>query len=102
MEIDEVAPLASGAPLERLKAGDAVPDLALADSSGGSFSVADHRGQWLVLYFYPRDNTSGCTREAEDFTRLLGDFDLLGARVVGSAPIRSRATGVSSGAGTSR
>lgn len=46
-------------------------------------SLADFRGRWLALYFYPRDFTSGCTLEARGFQRALGDFEAAGAAVVG-------------------
>ena len=46
-------------------------------------NLSDCLGQWLVLYFYPKDNTSGCSLQAEDFTTALHQFDQLGAKVVG-------------------
>ncbi|MEM8642376.1 MAG: thioredoxin-dependent thiol peroxidase [Cyanobacteria bacterium P01_G01_bin.54] len=49
-------------------------------------SLADFAGQWLVLYFYPKDNTPGCTTEAKDFTEYIGEFQALGAQVVGVSP----------------
>ena len=62
--------------------GDRAPDLEVTTSDGRTINLAD-AGQHLVLYFYPKDDTSGCTREAQDFTALAGDFDRAGATVVG-------------------
>jgi len=64
-------------------AGDLVPDLPLALSSGETASLAGYRGRWLVLYFYPKDSTPGCTTEGLDFNALLPQFDAAGAVVVG-------------------
>jgi peroxiredoxin Q/BCP len=61
---------------------DRAPDLTLATSDGGAIKLAAP-GALLVLYFYPKDDTSGCTREAQDFTALADDFRKAGAKVVG-------------------
>jgi peroxiredoxin Q/BCP len=61
---------------------DRAPDLTLATSDGGAINLAAP-GAPLVLYFYPKDDTSGCTREAQDFTALADDFRKAGAKVVG-------------------
>lgn len=67
-----------------LDTGDHVPaDLPLALSSSDTVTLADYRGQWLVLYFYPKDNTPGCTTESRDFTALLPQFEAAGARILG-------------------
>jgi thioredoxin-dependent peroxiredoxin len=50
-----------------LNLGDPAPDFTLKDAEGGSVSLSQLRGQWVVLYFYPRDNTPGCTKEACGF-----------------------------------
>ena len=63
--------------------GDRVPDLPLALSSGKSASLADYRGKWLVLYFYPKDSTPACTTEGQDFNALLTKFRRAGAEVLG-------------------
>jgi len=47
-----------------LKPGDAAPDFTLPDQHGAEFTLSEFRGQWVLLYFYPRDNTPGCTTEA--------------------------------------
>ena len=62
--------------------GDQVPALMAALSDGQSVNLAAPRSP-LVLYFYPKDDTSGCTREAQDFTALADEFAGAGARVVG-------------------
>ena len=62
--------------------GDKAPDLVVTASDGSSFNLSAP-GVPLVLYFYPKDDTSGCTREAQDFTQLADDFASAGAKVVG-------------------
>ena len=62
--------------------GDKVPAIDLTLSDGTSVNLAAP-GQPLVLYFYPKDDTSGCTREAQDFTALAGDYTKAGVKVVG-------------------
>jgi thioredoxin-dependent peroxiredoxin len=71
---------------KKLKPGDPAPDFTLPDRDGTMVSLKDLRGSWVVLYFYPKDNTSGCTAEAVDFTALAGRFKKLGATVVGVSP----------------
>ena len=67
-----------------LDTGDTVPaDLALDLSSGSSATLGDYAGQWLVLYFYPKDSTPGCTTEGIDFNALLPEFEAFGASVLG-------------------
>ena len=62
--------------------GDKVPSLKAMLSDGTSLDLSSPGGP-LVLYFYPKDDTSGCTKEAQDFTELAGDFAKAGAKVVG-------------------
>ena len=62
--------------------GDKAPSLKAVLSDGSSLDLSSPGGP-VVLYFYPKDDTSGCTREAQDFTELAGDFAKAGARVVG-------------------
>jgi len=66
-----------------LNPGDAAPDVRYAKLDGGEAAIADHKGRALVLYFYPKDDTTGCTREAQDFTALAADFAKAGADIVG-------------------
>ena len=62
--------------------GDKAPAITVTASDGGSINLGSP-GQPLVLYFYPKDDTSGCTREAQDFTALAGDYAKAGVKVVG-------------------
>ena len=63
--------------------GDRIPDLPLALSSGKHASLGDYAGNWLALYFYPKDSTPGCTTEGLDFNALLPKFKRAGAQVLG-------------------
>ena len=63
--------------------GDAIPDLTLAAADGSPVVLRDHVGAPFVLYFYPKDDTSGCTREAQDFSVLYPAFRAAGAAVLG-------------------
>lgn len=65
-----------------LKDGSPAPD-ARFETAEGPASIKDYAGRKLVLYFYPKDDTSGCTREAQDFTALANDFAAAGAAIVG-------------------
>jgi len=66
-----------------LDVGDAVPEVTLKDADGADFTLARYRGKPLVVYFYPKADTPGCTSEAKDFTALAADFAALGMPVVG-------------------
>jgi thioredoxin-dependent peroxiredoxin len=66
-----------------LNEGDALPALTLTGADGGTIELADFRGKQLVLYFYPKADTPGCTREAQDFSALADDFAKAGAVVIG-------------------
>src|SRR5690348_17910675 len=70
--------------------GDKAPAITVATTDGSSVNLASP-GQKLVLYFYPKDDTSGCTREAQDFTALAGEFSKAGVKVVGVSrdPVKS-------------
>ncbi|HEY6838560.1 MAG TPA: peroxiredoxin [Geobacteraceae bacterium] len=63
--------------------GKKAPDFTLAGSDGKSHSLADYRGKTVVIYFYPRDNTPGCTKEACGFRDLRPSMEALGAQVLG-------------------
>lgn len=65
------------------KAGDKAPDFDLPSDGGGRVRLADYAGKTLVLYFYPKDDTSGCTSEAKGFTEAAGEFTAAGVAVVG-------------------
>jgi peroxiredoxin Q/BCP len=66
-----------------LKNGDPAPDFSLASSEGKVVRLSDYKGKYVVLYFYPKDNTSGCTTEALEFTELQSEFERLQAVVLG-------------------
>jgi peroxiredoxin Q/BCP len=66
-----------------VKTGDRIPDLSLAASGGQTIKLRALKGEALVLYFYPKDNTPGCTQEGQDFRDLYKDFRKVGAQVLG-------------------
>lgn len=66
-----------------LETGQMAPDFTLPDQDGQPFTLSSLRGGYVVLYFYPKDNTSGCTKEACSLNGELDAFSGLGARVVG-------------------
>lgn len=66
-----------------LKTGDKAPPFKLATDSGGEISLAALKGNPFVLYFYPKDDTSGCTKEALDFSKFQKKFEGLGVAVIG-------------------
>ncbi len=66
-----------------MKEGDIAEDFCLPDYEGKEHCLRDYRGKWVVLYFYPKDNTSGCTKEAKGFTEMRGEFEKLGAVIIG-------------------
>ena len=63
--------------------GDKAPNFKLATDGGGTVSLADLKGHPFVLYFYPKDDTSGCTKEAIDFSEERKKFEKLGVAIVG-------------------
>jgi peroxiredoxin Q/BCP len=63
--------------------GEAAPDFDLPADGGGRIRLADFKGEPLVLYFYPKDNTPGCTKEAQGFAAAYGEFQTAGVEVVG-------------------
>ena len=66
-----------------LNVGDAVPDVTLTGMDGEPLSLTAFRGNKLVLYFYPKDDTTGCTREAQDFSALADAFAADGTWIIG-------------------
>jgi thioredoxin-dependent peroxiredoxin len=69
-----------------MEIGDLAPDFNLPDESGELVSLDSYRGKQVVLYFYPKDDTSGCTIEAKDFSCLIDDFNKLNTAVIGMSP----------------
>ncbi len=66
-----------------LSEGDMAPDFKLAGSDGRTHSLKELNGKYVVLYFYPKDNTPGCTMEANNFNKRLDDIRKLNAEVIG-------------------
>ena len=70
----------------KLEPGVQAPEFSLQGADGNTYNLAGFRGRRLVLYFYPKDDTPGCTTEALDFTSLLRQFEQLNTVVVGVSP----------------
>ena len=66
-----------------VKVGNKVPKLSGATNGGGKVALADYAGRYVVVYFYPKDNTTGCTREAQDFRDAAAQLKKRGAVVLG-------------------
>lgn len=66
-----------------LEIGTAAPEFCLSNQDDVEICLRDLRGKWIVLYFYPKDSTPGCTTEACDFTNAMDDYDDLGAIILG-------------------
>ena len=66
--------------------GKKAPAFTLPDQNGDEIKLGDLSGQWVVLYFYPKDDTPGCTKEACEFTEGLEAFEGMNARVLGCSP----------------
>jgi peroxiredoxin Q/BCP len=71
---------------ETLAVGDKAPDFSLPDHTGHTITLGSFAGRSLVIYFYPKDDTSGCTKEAVDFNAHAADFAAAGAAVLGVSP----------------
>jgi peroxiredoxin Q/BCP len=69
-----------------LKPGASVPDISLLDDSGKAISLTDFQGQRLIIYFYSRDNTSGCTNEALSIEAVRPELEELGYAIIGVSP----------------
>jgi thioredoxin-dependent peroxiredoxin len=69
-----------------LKDGETAPDFALPGADGKTVTLSKLKGHPVVVYFYPKDDTPGCTTEAKDFTCLASAFESLGAPVIGISP----------------
>ena len=69
--------------MPEIKTGTKVPDFSLPATGGGTWKLKDAAGRKLVIYFYPRDMTSGCTRESQDFRDLSAAFRKAGTEIVG-------------------
>lgn len=69
-----------------LQDGDKAPGVELPTDSGEALALSRLKGKPIVLYFYPKDDTSGCTAEAKDFSKLMSDFRKVGVEVIGVSP----------------
>ena len=72
--------------MTKLTPSKSAPAFTLPNQDGKNVSLSDFKGKWLVLYFYPKDDTPGCTIEAIDFTKFIGQFQKAGTVVVGVSP----------------
>ena len=69
-----------------IQEGDKAPDFELPTDNGETVKLSKLKGKTVVVYFYPKDDTTGCTAEAKDFTRLAPDFKKAGVEVIGISP----------------
>jgi len=69
-----------------LKAKSKAPDFTLKNKDGEDIKLSKYNGKWVVLYFYPKDNTKGCTQQAIDFTELMPEFNKADAVILGVSP----------------
>ncbi|MXP44684.1 redoxin domain-containing protein [Altererythrobacter sediminis] len=70
-------------PGQTIEAGDTIPDIGLETTDGGTVGISDFAGQKVVLFFYPKDNTPGCTSQAKDFSALKDQFAASNTAVLG-------------------
>jgi len=75
--------MAATEPQKQPEAGKPAPDFSLTTGDGSQVSLKDYRGKWVVLYFYPKDFTSGCTMEARNFQRDIAKYGDAGAVILG-------------------
>ena len=69
--------------MSTLKAGDTAPEFSMPSDSAGTVSLSDFKGKSVILYFYPKDDTPGCTKEAIGFSEKIDEFEAAGAVVIG-------------------
>ena len=69
-----------------LKVGDVAPEFCLLDKDNKNVCLKDFKGKYIIIYFYPKDNTPGCTTEAIGFTSILPEFQKLNAEIIGISP----------------
>ena len=72
--------------MTKVSIGDKAPDFTLPTNGDGTFTLSEHKGGPIVLFFYPKDDTPGCTKEAIGFSEKLTEFDAVGAKVIGMSP----------------
>src|SRR5688500_3442102 len=76
---------AAGSPADPPAVGTSAPEFVLTTNEGKQAALKDFRGKWVVLYFYPKDFTSGCTLEARNFQRDLAKYEALNAVILGTS-----------------
>ncbi|NLC71533.1 MAG: thioredoxin-dependent thiol peroxidase [Desulfuromonadaceae bacterium] len=76
-----------------LEAGQKAPEFCLKNKDEKDIRLDDYAGRWVVLYFYPKDNTSGCTREAADFSEMTEEFAQKQAVILGISPDSAKSHG---------
>ena len=81
--VGTLAVMQAAEPQKQPAAGTPAPDFSLTTGDGSQASLKDYRGKWVVLYFYPKDFTSGCTLEAKNFQRDLAKYQETGAVILG-------------------
>ena len=69
-----------------IKVNDDAPEFSVRNQNGDNVNLKDFRGKWVIMYFYPKDDTPGCTIEANEFTSLSDDFESENAVVLGVSP----------------
>ena len=69
-----------------MRIGDKAPDFSLENQAGENISLKQYEGKWVILYFYPKDNTTGCTLEAVEFTALKEELEKMNAVILGVSP----------------
>ncbi|MCX2696433.1 MULTISPECIES: thioredoxin-dependent thiol peroxidase [Ochrobactrum] len=72
--------------MARPQVGDQAPDFTLPSDNSDTITLSSLKGKPVVLYFYPKDDTSGCTKEAIAFSQLKPEFEKIGARIIGVSP----------------
>ena len=70
----------------KVNKGDSAPTFCLPDKDGNKICLENYKGKWVILYFYPKDLTSGCTIQAIDFTASLSEFEKMNTVVLGVSP----------------
>ncbi|MDD5578115.1 MAG: peroxiredoxin [Methylobacter sp.] len=69
--------------MTQINIGSTVPDFEVSSTGNKTVKLADYRGKYVILYFYPKDNTPGCTQEGQDFRDNIAKFDALNAVILG-------------------
>ena len=83
LSLTNVTPMSAAESQKQPATGSAAPEFSLTTGDGSQVSLKDYRGKWVVLYFYPKDFTGGCTMQAKNFQRDLAKYEEAGAVVLG-------------------